>query len=366
MKKVAILGSTGSIGRQTIDVVLANKHQYTISSLVAYSNEKLLAEQAKLVNPQYIALVVRDGVECLTEAVKECDIAVIATRGIIAIDAVMYCIGNNIDIALANKEVLVTCGEIVTSALKHSKSRLLPIDSEHSAIWQCLQDRDAATVDKLILTASGGALWNCDMAELSKATVDDALRHPNWSMGNKITIDSATMVNKSLEVIEAHWLFGFAPNDIEIAIHRQSVVHSMIRFADGSLLAQMANPDMRLPIQYALSYPNRANHSFGTPIDLFDVGALTFEKCDFNRFPCAQLGYEALKAGKFAATAFNAANDVCVEAFSNKRIKFTDFYTIISNIMNKSDCSERDLTVEAVKSFDMKVRSFTAEYLYGV
>jgi 1-deoxy-D-xylulose-5-phosphate reductoisomerase len=363
MKKVAILGSTGSIGTQALQVVDLHRDKFEVVSLVAYSNGELLAAQAAKYHPRYTALVAAQGEECLTKAVECCDIALIATRGIVALDAVMYCIAHDIDVAIANKETLVTAGALIKDALKTSKSHLLPVDSEHSAIFQCLEGH--IRPKKLILTASGGALYGKSAEQLRNCTASDALSHPNWNMGSKITIDSATLMNKTFEVIEASWLFDMPVADIEILVHRQSIVHSLVEFTDGSVIAQMSNPDMRLAIQYALSYPERYETQV-SPLSLADVPPLTFERVDTDKFPAATLAYSLVNQHPLMPTVLNAANDVCVEAFLGGKIGFLDIYRTVDYVLSiYSNYSFRDISVTEIKRIDKIVRNFTYNYLNG-
>jgi 1-deoxy-D-xylulose-5-phosphate reductoisomerase len=363
MKKVAILGSTGSIGTQALQVAGQHSDKFEVLSLVAYSNGELLTAQAAKFHPKYTALVSRDGEECLTQAVKECDIALVATRGIVALDAVMYCVAHDIDVAIANKETLVTAGALINDALCSSKSRLLPVDSEHSAIFQCLQGH--VRPKKLILTASGGALYGKSVEQLRNCTAADALAHPNWNMGSKITIDSATLMNKTFEVIEASWLFDMPVTGIDILVHRQSIVHSLVQFTDGSVIAQLSNPDMRLAIQYALGYPERYETQV-PQLGLADVPPLTFERVDAEKFPAAKLAYLLADAHPLMPTVLNAANDVCVEAFLCGKIGFLDIYDTVSFVLsvysNYNFCA---ISVAEIKRIDKIVREFTYNYLNG-
>lgn len=363
MKKVAVLGSTGSIGTQTLDVIAANADKLEVYSLVAYSNEKLLGEQSAKFSPRYSALISKDGENCLIEAVKGCDVAVVATRGIVALPAVLYCLDNGIDVALANKETLVCAGSLVMS--KVGKSKLYPVDSEHNAISQCLAFRNRNRLSRIILTASGGAFWNTDAEKLKTVTASQALKHPNWNMGAKITIDSATMMNKALEVVEASYLFGVDVGKIEITVHRQSVVHSMAEFCDGNVIAQLAEPDMRLPIQTAL-LGETGNYSVSS-LDFVKLSNLTFEKCDFEKFPCAKLGYEIQKYPKLCATVMNAANDVCVDCFLSGKLLFTDFYNIIVQVVEHfaEKCNGAEVSAENIKYFDGIARRDTQKLING-
>ena len=363
MKKVAILGSTGSIGTQTLQVISEHKDTFVVWSLVAYSNKDLLDKQTYEYAPQYSALISRDGVECLVDAVKGADVAVIATRGIVALDAVLYCINNNIDVALANKEVLVTAGKLVVEALKSSKAKLLPVDSEHSAIWQCLQNTSNKPA-KLLLTASGGAFLGKTTEQLSNVTASDALKHPNWNMGAKITIDSATMMNKAFEVVEACYLFGVDAKDVQIVVHPQSIVHSLVQFADNSVIAQMSLPSMKLPIQYALTYPNRVNCNVNT-LDLASVSPLTFAPVDDVAFPCAKLGHEVFSKHPLVATVLNAANDVAVDYFLQGKIAFLSIYSTVRYIIDfyEEEVQAMDYSLESIKNLDAVVRKYTKSYL---
>lgn len=362
MKKVAILGSTGSIGTQTLDVIRRYKNDFQVVSLVAYSNGTLLIEQAKEFNVKYYSLI-KDNANALMEAVSfPIDLVVVATRGIIALNAVIYCIEHDIDVALANKETLVCGGKLVYQALESSKSKVLPVDSEHSAIFQCLMSGNTKEVNKLILTASGGAFWDYNLDQLNNVDYFDALKHPNWNMGSKITIDSATMFNKTLEVLEAKWLFNVSKKQIEILVHPESIVHSLVEFCDGSVVAQIAKPDMRLPISYALFYPERANSNFET-INLINKN-LRFYEPDLIRFPCVNLAYELNEELPLLPTVMCAANDVCVESFSSGRIKFNDFYKIIKKVCNIFEKEiDNQISVERIYHIDAISRQKTMEII---
>lgn len=356
MKKIAILGSTGSIGTQTLQVVQNNLDKLQVCSLVAYSNKTKLNDQARQFNAQYSALICEKGEQCLIDAVQNCDVAVVATRGIVALDCILYCLQNGIDVALANKEALVCGGQLIKDCVK--KGKIYPVDSEHCAISQCLLGRNAQKVNKLLLTASGGPFYNLSSEELKNVTAVDALKHPNWNMGEKITIDSATMMNKALEVLEASWLFDVDTDKIDIVVHRQSLVHSMVQFDDGSVVSQMATPDMKLPISVAL-LQDEGKRS----VDFVDFSTqlnLTFESCNFDKFPCAQLGHIVSKMHPLCATIMNATNDVCVESFLQGKLSFTSFYNIITDVINHFagqfvGCS---LSLDNVKLFDNLARIY--------
>lgn len=366
MKKVAVLGSTGSIGTQTLDILDRYPDKFKAVSLVAYSKVKKLYEQADVFKPEYAALISAEGEQCLIEAVRNCDIAVVATRGICAIEAVLYCLEHNIDVALANKETLVCAGGLIAEKLQHSKSKLIPIDSEHFAISQCLKGRNAGDVKRLLLTASGGPFWNFDNNALSSVTPEQALKHPNWSMGAKITVDSATMMNKALEVIEAKWLFGIDVKNIDVVVHRQSIVHSMVEFKDGSIMAQMANPDMRIPIQTALL--GEAGKQVTPSLDFGKLLTLTFEPRDFDKFPCAKFGYEIFNYPLLAATVMNAANDVCVEKFLQRKLSFDNFYNTIHRTIERfaAEIQSVKLNVSNIKLYEQRSRLYASDLIDGV
>lgn len=364
MKKVAILGSTGSIGTQTLDVIRKNADKLQVVSLVAFSRKEKLLEQVKEFNPSYYALISQSGEQCLIDAVQGADIAVVATKGITALNCVIYCLENGIDVALANKETLVCGGELVMS--KVGKAKLYTIDSEHCAVAQCIASRDGGKVDKILLTASGGPFWDCDVQQLCAVTPEQALAHPNWSMGSKITVDSATMFNKTLEVLEAHWLFGLPLDKIQIVVHRQSIVHSMVAFSDGSVMAQMAMPDMRLPIQIALL--GNGSQLLINQIDFAKFINLTFQPCDVVKFPCANLAYEVLDKYPLAPTIMNGANDVCVEFFLNGKLAFDKFYSTITKVVDHfaSQLSNVPVTVDNIINWDKEAQNFTKNLLNGV
>ncbi len=360
MKKIAVLGSTGSIGTQTLDVIRKHSDELKVFSLVAFSNAKKLAEQCSEFNPQYSALISEEGEKCLIRAVEGCDVAVVATKGITALQCVLYCLDNGIDVALANKETLVCAGELVTSRV--GKAKLIPVDSEHCAIAQCLLGRDEKSLLKILLTASGGPFLK-EKRYLHAVSAEEALQHPNWNMGAKITIDSATMMNKALEVIEAHWLFDVPVDKIQIVVHPQSIVHSMVEWTDGSVIAQMACPDMRLPIQTALG----CGSEIIPRTNFEDLLTLTFEKCDFQRFPCARLGYEIQNYPPICTTVMNAANDVCVEGFLEGKIHFDDFYPMIMHTVENFACVLADVpvTVENIVRWDKIARNYTLKLVNG-
>lgn len=363
-RRVAVLGSTGSIGTQTLDVVRAWDGLFEVVALTACDNWELLAGQAREFMPDSVVIANRGHYAALKEALADLpikvyagddavaqvaagggvDIAVNAIVGFAGMAATASALTAGKAVALANKESLVAAGEALMPLVGKYGGALLPVDSEHSAIFQCLQG-EVSPISKLILTASGGAFRDMPVERLADVTPAQALRHPNWEMGRKITIDSATMMNKAFEVIEARWLFGVAPEKIEVLVHPQSVVHSMVEFADGAVKAQLGTPDMRLPIQYALSYPSRL--PFEGP--RLTLGELTFREPDPEKYPALKLAYAALAMGGNAGCALNAANEAAVEAFLAGKIKFTDIarvaeYTMENsahvNTLTLSDCNE--------------------------
>ncbi|QGR00118.1 1-deoxy-D-xylulose-5-phosphate reductoisomerase [Paenibacillus psychroresistens] len=351
MKRISILGSTGSIGTQTLDVIAHDRESYQVEALSAGSNVSLLLEQIKQFQPKKVSVATKAladevssyitgatevfyGEAGLIEiaASTDADFVVSALVGSQGLRPTLAAIAAGKNIGLANKETLITAGHLVTEkVLKHGVS-LIPIDSEHSAIFQCLNGEKRAQLSKIIITASGGSFRDRSREQLKDVTVAEALRHPNWAMGAKITIDSATMVNKGLEVMEAHWLFQLPYEQIEVMLHPQSIIHSMVEFVDYSVMAQLGNPDMRVPIQYALTYPNR----FPTPtkpLKLTEIGTLQFQEMDYERFPCLRMAFEAGKEGGSVPTVYSAANEIAVARFLAGEIKFLQIEEIIERVM---------------------------------
>ncbi|MGN0514743.1 MAG: 1-deoxy-D-xylulose-5-phosphate reductoisomerase [Lachnospiraceae bacterium] len=353
MKNISILGSTGSIGTQTLDVVRNNK-ELNVVALTAGNNIKLLAEQIREFNPVLacvkteelageLKLLVSDvdvkivsGMDGLIEAatMKECEIVVTAIVGMLGIRPTIEAVKAGKDIALANKETLVCAGHIIMPLAKEYNVKILPVDSEHSAIFQSLNGEENNKIEKILLTASGGPFRGRTIEQMRNVQLSDALKHPNWSMGKKITIDSATMVNKGLEVMEAKWLFGVNLDDVCVVVHPQSVIHSMVQFIDGSIIAQLGTPDMRLPIQYALFYPERKIMN-SKRLDLFELKSMTFEAPDPVNFRGLGLAYEAARRGGNVPTVFNAANEKAVAKFLNNEIGFLDIPRIIELAMEE-------------------------------
>jgi len=375
MKKVFILGSTGSIGVNCLNVISRFKDDFEVSGLTVNSNTEILLKQIKKFKPKVV--VVRDenaakiisdkipygcnllvGEDGLIEASIEAeyDIFIGAMVGFAGLAPTIEAVKRGKRIALANKETLVVAGELVTNLCRENASEIIPVDSEHSAIYQCLIGENLNEVEKLILTASGGPFLNKDKSFFENATVDEALNHPNWKMGSKITIDSATMMNKGLEVIEAHWLFGLPVDKIGVVIHPQSIIHSMVQFVDGSLKAQLGLPDMKLPIQYALTFPERLPNDFERT-SLPGIGSLTFFEPDLTKFECLKLAFEAINEGGIAPCILNAANEVAVGKFLNKEIKFSHIPLLINKALDKvENCFTPDL--ETIFEYDKKTREY--------
>ncbi len=354
MRTIALLGSTGSIGVSTLRLVREFPQRFRVHGMVAGKNLGRLAQQIKVFRPKCVAIQHEADVPQLRKLIGRTHVEVLfgeagasAVASAAEVDVVLAAIVGGAglmptfkgllagkEIALANKEALVMAGEIFVKAAEQKGVRLLPVDSEHSAIFQCLQGNLRSEVDKIILTASGGPFLRAPLARLEKVTVAEALKHPNWKMGQKITIDSATMMNKGLEVIEAHWEFGMAPSAIQVVIHPQSVVHSMVRYQDGAVMAQLGIADMRIPIAYALSYPHRLSGSW-PPLDLTEHGELNFLPVERKRFPALALAYAALMEGGTMPTVLNGANEVAVAAFLGGRIGFREIHRIIDKTMQR-------------------------------
>jgi 1-deoxy-D-xylulose-5-phosphate reductoisomerase len=366
VKQVAVLGSTGSIGRQTLEVISAFPHRFHIIGLAAGKNTALLAEQINEFQPRFVSYQDRKAGTRLTKAEYEflsleeiashpqVDMVVIATSGKWGLKPTLAAAKAGKKIALANKESLVMAGEIITAEAKLKGAQIMPVDSEHSAIWQCLEG-ETQKAARLILTASGGPFLHYSSAQLTEVTPEQALKHPSWRMGRKVTVDSATLMNKGLEVIEAHWLFDMPFDNIKVLIHPQSIIHSMVEFIDGSVKAQLSYPDMRLPIQYALSYPERlANHQLPR-LDWEDIKELTFTSPDFDSFPCLKLAIEAGKKGGTYPSALCAADEVAVELFLSGRIKFTDIARLVGQALEEHQAISHP-TLEEIMAADNRAR----------
>ena len=356
MKNISILGSTGSIGVNALSVINNLDDKFNVKALSAYKNSSLLIEQAKIFNPEIVVIVDSSEVDFVKESLKKSGISVLCGReGLLELSArddvdimlnalvgssgmepTINAIRSSVNVALSNKESLVRAGDIIDYEKNKSGAEVFPVDSEHSAIWQCLVGEKIDDVEKIILTGSGGPFRTRDFKTFKDIKKEEALKHPNWSMGNKITIDSATMMNKGLEVIETKWLFGIDVNKIKIIIHPESIIHSMVEFKDKSVKAQLGVPDMKIPIQYALTYPDRYFGEWES-LDLLKLGSINFESPDINKFPCIALAYEALKKEGTMPAVLNVANEQAVYRFLNKEIGFMDIPYIIEKACEKHD-----------------------------
>lgn len=351
MKNIAILGSTGSIGTQTLDVIAANRDKFKVTALVANTNHQLLEQQINLFQPKLAVLMdalagerlkrrycgdtkILIGKAGLLQAATDqnTDTVVTSMVGFAGLEPTIAAIEAGKNIALANKETLVVAGELVMKLAKEKGVSILPVDSEHSAIFQCLQGENPRKVSKIILTASGGPFRGKKAAALSEVSVKDCLKHPNWAMGQKITVDSATLANKGLEVIEAKWLYGVTYDQIQVVVHPQSLIHSMVEYVDGTVMAQLGMPDMRIPIQYALTYPDRTAAQF-PKMDFWNLQPMTFERPDMDTFVALKLAYEAGEIGGTMPCVFNAANEIAVNAFLSGKLSFLGIYEVIKEAM---------------------------------
>jgi 1-deoxy-D-xylulose-5-phosphate reductoisomerase len=380
MKSIALLGSTGSIGVNTLDVVRQFPERFRVHGMVAGRNMKLLAEQVREFHPECVAiqdagdapqlreLIGRDKVEIVSgqagaiavATASEVDVVLAAIVGGAGLMPTLAAVRAGKEIALANKEALVMAGEIFVQAARDKNIRLLPVDSEHSAIFQCLQGNRLDEVEKIILTASGGPFLRTPLDCLDEVTVEQALQHPNWKMGPKITIDSATMMNKGLEVVEAHWEFDLPPDRIEVVIHPQSIVHSMVQYRDGSVIAQLGVADMRIPIAYALAYPHRLKGNWKA-LELTTHSELNFLSIETKRFPALALAYQALNEGGTMPAVLNAANETAVAAFLQRRIGFRQIHRIIDETM-RSHTPKKAIAVEEILEVDRWAREKAARF----
>ncbi|MBR1538502.1 MAG: 1-deoxy-D-xylulose-5-phosphate reductoisomerase [Bacteroidales bacterium] len=381
-RHIAILGSTGSIGTQALDVIGRHADLFEVDLLTANNNSRLLIEQARKFNPKSVVICnpelyeevsaaldplyikVVAGIDSVCELLKdpETDIVLTAMVGFSGLRPTIAAIEAGKAIALANKETLVAAGGLIIPLAREKGVPILPVDSEHSAIFQCLQG-EHARLEKILLTGSGGPFLHSSREEMQAATREQALNHPRWKMGAKVTIDSASLMNKGLELIEARWLFDVDPGDIEVVIHPQSIIHSMVQFSDGCVMAQLSQPDMRLPIQYALSYPSRLDLNTRR-LDFAALGHLDFEKPDLERFPCLGLAYEALARGGNATCAMNGANEVAVAAFLEGKIRFTDIPRLIEKVTSRcSFVANPDL--EQIYCTDFEAKRIASEIING-
>lgn len=376
-KRISIFGSTGSIGTSTLNVIRNNKEIFEVVTLVAGSNVERLIEQINEFNPKHVYIKSEENSKILKSRFKDLDIyygmkgmkdisnltdydiAVSALVGIAGLEPTYNMIKNGKTVALANKEVLVAGGELIINTAKEKNATLLTVDSEHSAIMQCLNGERNNPIDKILLTASGGPFFDKEITD--DITVDEALNHPTWSMGKKVTIDSATMMNKGFEVIEAKWLFDVEPEKIQVVVHRKSLVHSMVQFEDGTIMANIGPKSMEIPIAYALNYPNRLKNNL-EKLDLFDVRTLEFEKPDLEKFKCLKLAFEAIKKGHSYQVVLNAADEVLVNAFLDGKIKYTDIPNIIEKMLEMHKSEKLD-TIDKILELDEQTRINTQKFI---
>ena len=379
-KKISILGSTGSIGVNALNVIRNISKNFKIRHLTGNTNSELMIEQSREFNPDSIVMIneaaaekvkkelVNDGVEVLSgrnnllkiAKNKSVDLVLNALVGSHGMEPTLNALKAGVDVALSNKESLVVAGDIITAAMNISGAKLFPVDSEHSAIWQCMLGESLDDIKRIILTGSGGPFRERPLKTFDNILVSEALNHPNWDMGKKITIDSATMMNKGLEVIEAYWLFNMQVSQIDIIVHPQSIIHSMIEFKDGSIKAQMGVPDMKVPIQYALTYPTHLEAPWER-LDFAMLGDLSFQAPDFDRFPCIKLAYLALDKMGTTPAVLNMANDYCVYKFLDEKIKFTDIPVIIESAMNNHEWTENP-NLDYLKELDLWTENFVNNF----
>ena len=380
MKNIAILGSTGSIGTQALDIARANKDKIKIVALAAGTNYKLLQEQIEEFSPQIAALADQEAAEklrksyagpakilsgedalCEVSTYKDADMVLAAMVGFSGVKPTIAAIENKKDIALANKETLVAAGNIIIPKIKEYGVKLLPVDSEHSAIFQSIEGQDKKNIRKILLTASGGPFRGKNKTQLKTVNIADCLKHPNWSMGTKITIDSSTLANKGLEVIEAYWLFGIGYDNIEVVVHPQSIIHSMVEYTDGAVIAQLGLPDMKVPIQYAFSYPLRWVADFDK-IDFFRIAQMTFEKPDTETFPALSLAFTAGRLGGDMPCVYNAANEQAVTSFINNKISYLDIPEAIKYAMDKHTVKQNP-DLDDIINTDKKARALVDDFI---
>jgi len=379
-KKISILGSTGSIGVNALNVIRKIPDDYEIIHLSGNMNSDLMIKQCEEFHPKSIVMINNDASEKVQNTLTNNDVEVLSGRenllrisknknvdlvlnalvGSSGMEPTLDALNAGVDVALSNKESLVVAGDLITNSMKKSGANLFPVDSEHSAIWQCLIGESLDDIEKIILTGSGGPFRKRFLNTFSEITISDALNHPNWDMGNKITIDSATMMNKGLEVIEAYWLFNMNASQIDIVVHPQSIIHSMVEFKDGSVKAQMGVPDMKIPIQYALTYPRHLEAQWER-LDFKSLGNLSFQAPDYERFPCIKLAYNSLDKMGTTPAVLNMANDYCVYKFLNGEIKFTDIPIIIESAMNNHQWTENP-NLDYLRELDLWAKGFVNDF----
>ena len=379
MKNISILGATGSIGLQTIEIIKNNKDKFNLNAISVGENIKELKKILNIFSPELVCVKNKEDYETLSNEYQnikfsyglqglievstfhKSDTIINGLVGNVGLIPTISAIENGKNIALANKETLVTAGHIVNEKIKKHNVNLIPVDSEHSAIFQCLNGENKKNINKLILTASGGSFRDKTREELKNVTVEDALKHPNWSMGAKITIDSATMVNKGLEVIEAHFLFNIDYDKINVVLHKESIIHSMVEFNDMTIIAQLGTPDMKNPIQYALTYPERIFNKDFSPLYFEKLTTLNFSKLDFDRYPCVKMAFDAGKLGGSATTIFNSANEEAVKLFLNNEISFLDIEILIYEALNSHNKIDNP-DLDTILNLDKETRIFVNNY----
>ena len=380
MKKISILGSTGSIGINALSVIDNHLNNFIVVALSAHKNGKLIIEQAKKYQPEFVAVVDPDIANFVEDELRSTNIKILKGRqgllelssygsvdlmlnalvGSSGMEPTINALQSGVDVALSNKESLVMAGSIINEIKNKSGAKIFPVDSEHSAIWQCLVGESIKEVNKIILTGSGGPFRTLEIGQFNSITIERALNHPNWEMGKKITIDSATMMNKGLEVIEAFWLFDISKDMIEIIIHPQSIIHSMVEFKDKSVKAQLGLPDMKIPIQYALTYPNHSNADWDE-LDLTGIESLTFEKPDFNKFPCMRLAFDALEQEGTAPALLNVVNEYSVYRFLNNEISFIEIPQLIEKALDEHDFI-KEPSIDDVLNIEIWAQEFVKSY----
>ena len=378
MKKLSILGSTGSIGTQTLDIIRNNTSEFKVIGLSVNNNIELLKKQVLEFKPEAVAVMdsvkadelkeevdvsVYSGIDGIIKIAKlnETDTVINALVGSAGVGPTIEAIRAKKNIALANKETLVTAGSVVMEEVKKNNVNLMPIDSEHSAIFQCINGEKMEDVNKIIITASGGPFRGYSKEQLGKVTVKDALKHPTWEMGNKITIDSATLMNKGFEVIEAFWLYGVGYENIEVVVHPQSIIHSLVEFKDSSVMAQLGNPSMKIPVQYALSYPKRFKLN-SKKLNLTEIGKLSFEEPDFERFPCLKYAFDTGKIGGSMGAVLSAANEIAVYAFLDEKIKYLDIAKIIKKMIDEHKVIKNP-DINQILDVDKKIKEETRKII---
>lgn len=393
MQQVTILGSTGSIGISTLDVLQRHPEKYRVYALAAHKSVETLLTQCQQFHPAVAVMLCPESAEQLEQRLRQAGLSTVVQSGMQALEMISSTEQTDIVVAaivgaagllptlaaakagkrilLANKEALVMSGALLMREVQANDAILLPVDSEHNAIWQCMPVGDTQQyqfdnkgIRRIILTASGGPFRDWNLADLDSVTPEQAVAHPNWSMGQKISVDSATMMNKGLEVIEAHWLFGMPSDKIDVLLHRQSIIHSMVDYVDGSVLAQMGNPDMRTPIANTLAWPQRIDSGV-KPLDLVKAGRLDFAEADFERFPCLALAYQALNAGGTSTTILNAANEVAVEAFLKREIKFTDIARVIAEVLANLPAQAAD-SLDQILNADKLAREMATQQMQSL